>query len=289
MQACHFLLQIYKSREELGKEQKLGPSKALANPPSADGLQDEKAEPSSSIPCTKAKESDEDLQDTQVSIVKVSKVGVIRGTNAKERICTTQVKSSSLLLESCTMVTKSGDEFHPKVHVMSENGNVQECAKEDVKATQQREEENFVELPVTPTQVVQDKVVKAVQKTKDLPLPEDKDFSRDRDLKRKFDSGGDYDKSSTKVSKFCWSQDVAVQNPGITSKLPSTGEKKLRLPSNREQKFYLISQLLGVVYIIVVVLSWASKRVLAVMQEKQEVGLCCNIKGDEFNHTLLLI
>lgn len=217
-------------------EQKLEPSEALANIQCADMLLsslDEKSKPSSSILRTIDNESDEGLQDKRVSVVTMSKVGLITETNAEEFISTTKIKSSSLLSKSCTTLTISGNGCHSKVGDRSENGYVQEDVKEGVEVTRQGEGEDSVELPADVLEILQDKASEDV----DLPVTKDflevetltggEEFSRDAALKRKFVLEGDDRKSPSKLSKFHWSQDVFVRNIGITSS-SSTGEAKLR-------------------------------------------------------------
>jgi hypothetical protein len=233
-----FLLQTHECGGKLGKEtcnmeQKLEPSEALANRRSADILR-LKPQPCS-IPSTMDNGSDEGLQDKQVSVATMSKVRLIIETDSEELISTTQIKSSS-----CTRLTISGNGCYPIANDRSENENVLEGVKEDVKvrrhsegvkATPQGEGEDVVELPVNVLKIVQENVSEDVQlpATKDVPRVDTptrgEELSRVAASKKKFASEDGDCKISSKRSKFYWSQDVAVQSVGIISS-PSTGEGK---------------------------------------------------------------
>jgi hypothetical protein len=190
----------------------------------------------------------------------MSKDRLITETDAEELISTTKIKSSSLHSNSCTRLTISGNKCFPKLLAGSENINVQEGVKEGVKVTPhddgvkvtaqgegikvtpqvggikvtpQGEVEDFVEPRVDVLKIVQDKVSGDLQllATKNLPRVEALSggvvLCRNAASKRKLVSEDEDGKISSTLSKFHWSQDVAVQNVGISS-LPSTGETKSR-------------------------------------------------------------
>ena len=216
-------------------EQKLEPSEELANIRSADMLQslpDEKSGSISSVPSSIDNNSGEGLQDKQDSVVTMSKVGLVTETDAEELVGPTKINSSSSLSNSCTRLSISGNGCDPEVSAIPDNGRV----RGGVKVTRQGEGEDSIELPVNVSKIVQDEVLEDVQVPATMNLSRvetqtgDKELTRDAASKRKFDSEDENGKISSKLSKFYWSQDVVVQNVGITSS-PSTGEPNHGTPS----------------------------------------------------------
>ena len=63
----------------------------------------------------------------------MSKVGLVTETDAEELVITTKIKSSSLLSNSCTRLTISGNGCHPKVTDISDNRSVQEVSRKVLK------------------------------------------------------------------------------------------------------------------------------------------------------------
>ncbi|KAG0553607.1 hypothetical protein KC19_12G024900 [Ceratodon purpureus] len=138
-----FLLHRNKCEEKVAKETcniepKLEPSEVFGNIPSADTLQSFPDLPTS-IPVTIDNGSDEGVHERQDSVVTMSKVERVIETDAEELISTAKSKSSSLLLNSCTRVTISGNGCYPKVNDRSENENIQDGVKEGVEVNRQVE------------------------------------------------------------------------------------------------------------------------------------------------------